>query len=315
MKKEPSSPVSGLTASRHRPPKLALAQGGPSNITSQTPRTGNLTATGVMQEVGLACLSPGFNTQDPALKEQLQRSMSVREQQRSIIEQRLQRNAQNGEVDSGPKTGRGSKRRPPAGLSIVPPSHRQFANERIVQSAPLNQTFTGRDRPPPHLAQQHQQLAPQPQHVNRLPPIADVISGERMDIGRTPRYEPSKTTSTYPPPMPAYPSPNHGSTFQRPREYRSAEEAIASMTSGREELRPIITHYGGHQPPTPPSPTQAQIGKMQNGYPTSRRRGRGEYERDGSYGSDDNSTKRRKKDEKKEQFMALMSQAWDLLHS
>jgi hypothetical protein len=35
---------------------------------------------------GLACLSPGFQTHDPVMREQLQRSLSVRDQQRSIIE-------------------------------------------------------------------------------------------------------------------------------------------------------------------------------------------------------------------------------------
>ena len=55
---------------------------------------------------------------------------------------------------------------------------------------------------------------------------------------------------------------------------------------------------------------------------TSRRRGRAEYERDGSYGSENDTnphpdSKRRKEDDrrKKEEFMELCSRAWDLLHS
>lgn len=88
-------------------------------------------------------------------------------------------------------------------------------------------------------------------------------------------------------------------------------------------MHPKVVHYGGHQPPTPPSPPQGPTsyynGKPQpNGPPTSRRRDRNEYERDGrdgSYGSDDAGTKRRKKDEKKEEFLSLCARAWDLLHS
>ncbi|UKZ80727.1 hypothetical protein TrVFT333_008490 [Trichoderma virens FT-333] len=88
VKKEPVSP--GLPASRPRPRRLdlsknTLAGSNPSSAHPMTARDG----LGI-QEVGIACLSPGFMTQDPVMKEQLQRSMTVREQQRSLIEARLQ---------------------------------------------------------------------------------------------------------------------------------------------------------------------------------------------------------------------------------
>lgn len=105
------------------------------------------------------------------MKEQVQRSMSVRDQQRCIIESRLQRRDDSGGpggatagtagatgaagsggaggVGGGPGSGgKGSKasgkKRPPPGLSIIPPSAAQFTHERVIQSAPLNQTFSGR---------------------------------------------------------------------------------------------------------------------------------------------------------------------------
>lgn len=40
----------------------------------------------------------------------------------------------------------------------------------------------------------------------------------------------------------------------RTREFRSAEEAVQGLSGGREELLPKVVHYGGVQPPTPPSP-------------------------------------------------------------
>lgn len=222
------------------------------------------------------------------MQEQLQRSMSVREQQRLLIEARLHKNVK-GIVDSGrggvggggefsgglktPMTGK--KRPPPLGLSIVPPSHEQFANERVIQSAPLHQTFTGRHQPHPlarTINDPHLHAAPQTHH--RLPPITDVFANEGLGNHRerpAPFHSNSASNivqSTHRPPFPSPGLPPPPSQLQhqisaprssdsqpaRPREYRSAEEAIADMTSGREEHQPRIVHYGGHQPPTPPSP-------------------------------------------------------------
>lgn len=284
----------------------------------------------------MACLSPGFATHDPTMREQLQRSISVRDQQRSIIEARLQRHAKpGGGRDSGNEpvsaragTSHTPKRRPPNSLTIVPPPHRAFANERVVQSAPLNQSFTGRHHPSGIHPPQHH--TPHNLHnVNRLPPIADVFAGERlerMDSGaRTSRPDPPQTSRHYyPPPRPSQPSPNTMS-FARPRESRSAEEALQLMSGGREDLLPRIIHYGGHQPPTPPSPPHApshtpskpntngeyQVPPQSAG----RRRNRTEYERDNdSYGPgsrDSPETKRQKKDE----FLTLCARAWELFHS
>lgn len=344
VKKEPTSPG---PPSRHRPAKLNLsnalnASSGPN--AAATPRTanGNLAT---IQDVGMACLSPGFSTQDPTMREQLQRSISVREQQRSIIESRLQRHAKQGPnaepssradreepASARDRSERGSdrsthtpRRRPPNSLTIVPPPHRAFAHERVVQSAPLHQSFTGRHHPPPpshHNPQSHLQN----QEVNRLPPITDVFGPNRLDSahGMRPQDE-AVNRQYYPTTRPSYPSPNN-MAYSRPREHRSAEEAIANMSGGREDLLPRIIHYGGHQPPTPPSPPQPAAhtpSKLtvngvhehppHSGGGAKRRRTRDDYgERDGSCGSEDSPDAKRRK---KEEFLALCARAWELFHS
>lgn len=277
-----------------------------------------------MQEVGLACLSPGFQTHDPVMREQLQRSLSVRDQQRSIIESRLQKSAK----DEGPDGVRpsesgfmampsGSKRRPPPGLSIVPPSASQFANERVIQSAPLNQTFTGRHQPQPltrHVVNQsptlgsssHLHQVPATQTNNRLPPLSDVFGSDALaprdrDAGRPglhPNASSTNSSQSTLAPMPSPGLPGHPSqTPGRSREYRSAEEAVQELSGGREDLLPRIVHYGGHQPPTPPSPQVAyaapKTAPLVSEFPippppasmlpldsTARRRPRSEYEHD-----------------------------------
>ncbi|KAK4227916.1 hypothetical protein QBC38DRAFT_173069 [Podospora fimiseda] len=271
VKKEPGSP--DLPTARHRPRKLDLSKN-TTNIVS--PATGRpLTARdgGLgIQEVGLACLSPGFVTQDPIMKEQLQRSMSVREHQRQIIESRLQQQSAKGDgpmdKDGGnqftAKTpGFARKRGAPPGLSIVAPSHEQFANERVIQSAPLGQTFTGRHNPHPltrHITNQPSNLSntshihhvPANQTNNRLPPIADVLSAHPGSSGHALYAEQSRAplaSPRHPPP------PQEMTTPGRPREYKSAEEAQVELAGGRPELLPKLVHYAGqHQPPTPPSP-------------------------------------------------------------
>ena len=382
VKKEPPSSPEVPTTSRHRPRRLDLsssntdAQAGSSSRPS-APLTRDSAALG-MHDVGLACLSPGFQTHDPSMQEQLQRSITVREQQRHIIESRLQKTAKGtdsaGERDhpafnsSGLKTPMTSRKRPPPGLSIVPPSHEQFANERVIQSAPLHQTFTGRHHPPPHMARHtandssHMHHVPAMQTQNRLPPISDVFAGEGLGNhreggnggapGGNPTSRPgffhsnSANNSSHSAQRQAFPSPGlppprseqgppQGAS--RSREYRSAEEAVADLTSGREDLRPKLVHYGGHQPPTPPSPS-AVHGITPNKHATSqmtgdlgrsgsgRRRPRAEYERDmGSPPLGSGPSPRRAFGEgmdspetnlrKKEEFMRLCARAWDLFHS
>ena len=350
VKKEPTSPEPPSTA-RHRPPKLSLAKNGSTAASGSTPRTGVLTADrGLMHEVGMACLSPGFATHDPAMREQLQRSMSVRDAQRSIIESRLNRHANGPEGgkdrDDGPPSARGNdkppgsarRRGPPSNLTIVPPPHRAFANERVVQSAPLNQSFTGRHQPLHH--HHHNQHMHHPSHlpppsnqVNRLPPITDVFGPEKLDGSRSARPD---VRPYFPTSRPSYPSPN-SLAHNRPREYSSAEEAVQQMAGGREDMLPRLVHYSSsNQPPTPPSPTMphsshphahhpakmAPMNGTMNSSSSSRRRGRAEYERDGSYGSDNDTQdqrdyKRRKEEDRKKRaaFLDLCGRAWDLLHS
>lgn len=285
------------------------------------------------------------------MREQLQRSISVREQQRHIIESRLQQTARPGDapIDSakempGPsafgsmKTPGTTRRKAPPGLSIVAPSHEQFANERVIQSAPLNQTFTGRHQPHPltrHVQNQPSNLSntshihhvPANQTANRLPPISDVFAAEGLGQHR----DGPKTGGHFQPSSsrPGFTSPGHAPAqpplSARPREYRSAEEAQAELAGGRPELLPKIVHYGGHQPPTPPSP---QTGNAMRGSGAGRRRGREEYEegrspplgagpatgrRVGPFGEGRDSPDVQRA--KKEEFMRLCDRAWDLFHS
>ncbi|KAL8338490.1 hypothetical protein RB598_007047 [Gaeumannomyces tritici] len=352
VKKEPGSPEH---APRRRPGRLDLSKGGGSNTAA--PGTGRpLTARDGLgiQEVGLACLSPGFVTQDPVMKEQLQRSMSVREQQRHIIEARLQQQSAKGD---GPDQGRdkdvlgqfaaktpGMSRRnkAPPGLSIVAPSHEHFAHERVIQSAPLGQTFTGmHSHHPPtrHITNQPSKLSntshihhvPAHQTNNRLPPISDVfgqgLSGHpdsgghalfaKQSASRGPLASPGHPSSQQ------HPQPPLSS---RPREYKSAEEAQVELAGGRPELLPKIVHYGGHQPPTPPSPQPGHQRASDPSRSASRRRTRAEYEegaspplgtgrppRRGPFGEgrDSPETQRAKRDE----FLRICERAWDLFHS
>jgi len=319
-----------------------------------------------IQDVGLACLSPGFVTQDPTMREQLQRSLSVREQQRHIIESRLQQTSKPGDAPMesakerdpsggfGSKTPATSKRKAPPGLSIVAPSHEQFAHERVIQSAPLNQSFTGRHQPHPltrHVANQPSNLSntshihhvPATQTTNRLPPITDVFAAEGLGAHREATSSraaffpattnASSSTSSQSNSRPAFPSPGQTNTqpphSARPREYRSAEDAQVELAGGRPELLPKLVHYGGHQPPTPPSPLtgnamrQAETSRSGG----SRRRPRAEYEEGGSppLGSGPSATRRgpfgegrdspSSQQRKKEEFMRLCDRAWDLFHS
>ncbi|KAI1854786.1 hypothetical protein JX266_000904 [Neoarthrinium moseri] len=348
VKKEPGSPV--LPPTRHRPRKLDLSKGGLAGSGAQTARLpGERDGLGIM-EVGIACLSPGFMTQDPVMKEQLQRSMNVREQQRQIIEARLQQSAKG----EGPETGKdkdglgqfaaktpGMSRRnkAPPGLSIVAPSHEQFAHERVIQSAPLGQTFTGRHNPHPltrHIANQPSNLSstshihhvPAQQTANRLPPIADVFGSgisHQDSNGARPLYP----GSSHGPPASPGQAPQHSQPplSSRPREYKSAEDVQQELTGGRPELLPKIVHYTGHQPPTPPSP-RTGVPMQDYNRSASKRRTRAEYEegaspplghgpaatrRSGPFGAgrDSPETQRAKRDE----FLKLCERAWDLFHS
>lgn len=361
VKKEPpSSPLQ--PPARHRPRKLdlntntATANGPATARPNGTPGTANLST---LQDVGLACLSPGFQTHDPNMREQLQRSLSVRDQQRSIIESRLLKSAKGDAHDlsragetpttAGPTSG--NKKRPPPGLSIVPPAAERFANERIVQSAPLNQTFTGRnDGPPqsrhvsgqtlaPHTAIHH---IPANQTMNRLPPISDVFGASELNPGPTrPPFLHANSTPVHShgppipspsfPPQTAHPMSQNASSYERPREYRSAEDAVHDLTGGRSDLQPRIVHYGGHQPPTPPSPHPPGHARTPLKYHpapaiSGRRRSRNEYEADsspplgngreprvGPFGEGRDSPATQKA--KKEEFLSLCSRAWDLFHS
>ncbi|KAM6539720.1 hypothetical protein FALCPG4_001490 [Fusarium falciforme] len=344
VKKEPASP--GMTNTRPRPRRLDLSKNTlksnqPASARPMTAREG----LGI-QEVGIACLSPGFVTQDPVMKEQLQRSMSVREQQRHIIEARLHQQSAKGDgSDKDPvsqfaaKTpGMSRRNKAPPGLSIVAPSHEQFANERVIQSAPLGHTFTGRQHPAPltrHIANQPSNLSstshihhvPANQTNNRLPPISDVFGqGLSAHPDNAPQsLYPSGPSSRGPLTSPGHPPLPQAPTPGRSREYRSAEEAQQDLAGGRPELLPKLVHYGGHQPPTPPSPAPGSR-PVEASRSASKRRTRAEYEdgspplghgpaptRRGPFGAGRDSPETQR--QKKEEFIRLCERAWDLFHS
>ncbi|KAH9882743.1 hypothetical protein J1614_000108 [Plenodomus biglobosus] len=361
VKKEPASPDMPTTT-RHRPQRLNLSN---HNIVHSS---GALTArpsgpgSGHVQDMGLACLSPGFHTQDPTMREQLQRSLDVRERQRQIIEARQKhgkggpsdveetRNSEIGAFGRTIKTPQTSRRKgPPPGLSIAPPAHQQFASDRVIQSAPINQTFTGlRSNPtssrqvanaPSNLGQSsHIHHVHAQQTNNRLPPISDVFP-EPLGTARNHYHTSSPGHSSHsnvqpPMPSPGFPPPQFQQPLptSRPREYKSAEEAVQSLSGGREDLLPRLVHYGGHQPPTPPSPMPKQGQSSTYSHPEShrssstRRRGRDEYEMDngtpplgrqqarvGPFGAGRDSPETQLK--KKEEFIGLCARAWDLFHS
>ncbi|KAF2454492.1 hypothetical protein BDY21DRAFT_291174 [Lineolata rhizophorae] len=405
VKKEPASP--DLATSRHRPRRLdlssnnAVAVGGRSGALSARP-SAPLDSRDSLREVGLACLSPGFHTHDPSMREQLQRSIDVREQQRQIIEARQKtakdptgagggagpHDAPGGEAPPGgiksARTPSSRRKGPPPGLSITAPSHQNFAAERVVQSAPLNQSFTGlqpaaaggpgANAGPSSLSQtSHIHHVPATQTTNRLPPISDVFAADNLhpsresgsSSSRPPAFNHSPNRSShaaaanqgpvrspgFPPGAAGHPSHHGAPLTSRPREYKSAEEAVQSLTGGREELLPRLVHYGGHQPPTPPSPIPSKGhggagGQQHHGPGTSgiqappasgRRRARDEYEQDmgspplgrgrpggeerrraapaaGLWGESRGDSPEAQK-RKKEEFMSLCSRAWDLLHS
>ena len=367
VKKEPSSP--DMPTTRHRPRRLDLSA---NNIVHSS---GALTArpsgpgSALAHDMGLACLSPGFHTQDPTMRSQLQRSLDVRERQRQIIEARQKHGGKAPSEDDAPRTSDNSnnsnnntgafgrpiktpltsrRKGPPPGLSIAPPTHTQFASDRIIQSAPINQTFTGlRNVPlsrqvanaPSNLSQSsHIHHVPAHQTNNRLPPISDVFPEPLGTARNNSHHTGSPGHSSHSNHQPPLPSPGfHAPHSQpppltaRPREYKSAEEAVQSLSGGREDLLPRLVHYGGHQPPTPPSP-MPKNGASAYPHPdvlrsgSSRRRGRDEYERDngtpplgrqapriGPFGEgrDSPETQQRKKDE----FIGLCARAWDLFHS
>lgn len=363
VKKEPTSP--DITTARHRPRRLDLStnnhivhSSGALTARPSGPMSSKDSAT--IQDMGLACLSPGFHTQDPTMREQLQRSIDVRERQRQIIEQRQKQGkgtpmeedaSRHGDNQFGRamKTPNTSRRKgPPPGLSIAPPSHQQFANERVIQSAPINQSFTGlRNNLPPsrHVANgpsnlsqtSHIHHVPATQTNNRLPPISDVFPerAPRNAYNHSPGHS---SHSNHPPPLPSPGFPHHQHPPPPPsarrREYSSAEEAVQALSGGREDLLPRIVHYGGHQPPTPPSPMPKQ--NASTSYPppnadlhrsgSNRRRGRDEYERDngtpplgrqqprvGPFGEGRDTPETQRK--KKEEFIQICSRAWDLFHS
>lgn len=246
-----------------------------------------------------------------------------------------------------------SKRKAPPGLSIVAPSHEQFANERVIQSAPLHQSFTGRHQPHPltrHIANQPSNLS-NTSHIhhvhatqtqNRLPPISDVFATEGLGTHRESasrgaffpnNNNGSASNSSHSNSRPTFPSPGHNNNppqSARPREYRSAEEAQVELAGGRPELLPKLVHYGGHQPPTPPSPltgnNMRQGESLRSG--GGRRRARAEYEEGGSppLGNGPSTSRRAAPfgegrdspmttQKKKEEFMRLCDRAWDLFHS
>ena len=236
--------------------------------------------------------------------------------------------------------GMSRRNKAPPGLSIVAPSHEHFAHERVIQSAPLGQTFTGIHQPHPltrHIANQPSKLAstshihhvPANQTNNRLPPIADVfgqgLSGHPDSSGHAMYAQ--QGSARGPLTSPGLPPPPQAPASGRPREYKSAEEAQVELAGGRPELLPKLVHYGGHQPPTPPSPLNGHSRPVDGSRSTSKRRTRAEYEdggspplgtgraptRRGPFGEGRDSPESQKA--KREEFLRICERAWDLFHS
>ncbi|KAJ5519138.1 hypothetical protein N7453_001560 [Penicillium expansum] len=322
VKKEPGS--SPRMQSRPRPRKLDLSTSLPSSSgLSVRPPGGPLTAS--MQHVGLACLSPGFQTHDPIMREQLQRSLSVRDQQRSIIEQRMQRSAK----DDGPDGIKPSesnlmdRKAQTSGRPIHRPSIRLPVRKRASHpicsatpdfywQVPATAIDPPRCQSEPDLGLDlpHASAAGDPNKQSSSS-LSDVFGSDTLgrdrDSGHVNMHlnasstNSSQSNNLAPMPSPGLPG-TMSQTPNRPREYHSAEEAVQEMSGGREELLPRIVHYGGHQPPTPPSPQILHAGpktaplapepQAPNGPPpasfgmfapsdvTARRRPRSEYERD-----------------------------------
>ncbi|EGP90198.1 uncharacterized protein MYCGRDRAFT_69186 [Zymoseptoria tritici IPO323] len=371
VKREPGSPAPA--SSRPRPKRLDLSssmnnsRSGPHTGRPSAPLTSRESAGLIIQDVGLACLSPGFATNDPGMREQLQRSLNVRDRQRMIIEAR-QKSGKSGSGSSadndgprtqdttlfgvptnGTRTPLTSRRKgPPAGLSIAAPPAAQFQNDRVIQSAPIHQTFTGL-RPGEYPASRHAQHGPsglgQTSHIhhvpatqtnNRLPPIADVFANDRLESRRYNNNGNSPNGHPPPVPSPGFPPSAQSGTGQPPlsaraREFRSAEEAVQGLSGGRDELMPKVVHYGGVQPPTPPSPMPGHLQDVlarttsAGHLPSSRRRTREEFEQDNHSPPHSHSHERGREEEdwkrgmgsreKKEEFLRLCERAWDLFHS
>ncbi|KAI5210631.1 hypothetical protein E4T39_00293 [Aureobasidium subglaciale] len=308
IKKEP--PASPNPSAKPRPRRLDLSVHGATGRGPQTARPAPLTARDsaglAIHDLGVACLSPGFQTQDPTMRSQLQRSLDVREQQRQIIEARQKgvkppmdppgtgpgaESTQFGMPQRTPSTSR--RKGPPPGLSITAPSAATFSNERVIQSAPLHHSFTGL-RPHAHqpsgLSQtSHIHHVPATQTANRLPPISDVFAHDSLQARPpTAMFATGHSPSIGPPPLqsPGMMQQQHqqhreqqqqqhqhqlsqGPLTGRGREFKSAEEAVQEMSRGREELLPKIVHYGGAQPPTPPSPMPPSQQSQHSGHPQS----------------------------------------------
>lgn len=163
------------------------------------------------------------------------------------------------------------------------PLHRTFTGLKPPSNLSrqiLDPQREGGPQPPVNPPSSH---GPAPQTSNRLPPISDVIASESLGSARreeaahrkpaglhapSTAFSPAQPSGHGPLPSPGYPHPPASAGFHarprtithdalatsRPREYRSAEEALQSLSGGRDDLLPKIVHYGGHQPPTPPSP-------------------------------------------------------------
>jgi hypothetical protein len=301
IKKEP--PGSPNSSAKPRPRRLDLSVHGATGRGPQTARPAPLTARDsnsglAIHDLGVACLSPGFQTQNPTMRSQLQRSLDVREQQRQIIEARQKGVKPPAEAPAGTAAGAESaqfnmpertpstsrRKGPPPGLSITAPSAATFSNERVIQSAPIHHSFTGlrqHAHQPSGLSQtSHIHHVPATQTANRLPPISDVFANDGLQAPGSARppstamFATGHSPSIGPPPMQQSPGMMHHPQHHQPpltgrgREFKSAEEAVQEMSRGRDDLLPKIVHYGGAQPPTPPSPMPSSQQPQQPQHPS-----------------------------------------------
>ncbi|ODQ55682.1 hypothetical protein SAICODRAFT_28761 [Saitoella complicata NRRL Y-17804] len=291
VKDEPTSPVirpattvpgsTSPTSRPQHPAHIRLQHGSTHPTPSSQPlasqdgvssprRRRMLTVNPSLQTATLACLSPGMPLSarlDPERRKDVMESMTVRERQAALIQERSIGGAQRSrsskrglptELDTdgasflGSATRSAKRRAPPARLSISAPSD---AHIPTIRSAPLHRT-QGRDLPldsPQPMPETNRPLAtslPRTVDMNRLPSISDFLNDMKATSNPPGTERPSNPKlATLPPPRP--PHCNSNTSLQPPANLASSLDQAVQPS-----LRPasVTSIIHSQQPPTPPSP-------------------------------------------------------------